>query len=323
MNILLGDITAFRLWRLPALCAIAHTVGPAPVSLQSLGCQAEAVAWILEKCPPLAVLPTPLDLFVPSKPARRTSHLVTPHVLSSALASERAYRLEKGVYVCSPRATLLQLARTRDVVDLALAAMELCGTYGRAFASNGCFTRREPLATCGSLVRFVQRQPEGARGKGRLLQALRFAADRAASPMETIAALLLSLPGTQGGYGLGGLQLNCPLEVPVHLRTAAGRSSVRCDLYYPAGRIAVEYDSDQFHSNADQIGSDSKRRTALELMGIHTISLTRAQLMDLHACDAVATALARRLKRKLPRVQDFRDRQVRLHTRLLDFSREL
>ena len=141
--------------------------------------------------------------------------------------------------------------------------------------------------------------------------------------MESVAALHLGLPGTKGGYGLGGLRLNYPLEIPVHLRRAAGRSSVRCDLYYPAAQVAVEYDSDRYHQAENHIASDSKRRTALELMGVHVISLTRTQLMDLDAMDAVAAVVDRLLKRELPRVRDFRTRQLQMRSQLLDFGREL
>lgn len=297
--------------------------GPVPMSQQSLGCRSEIVSQVYEEYGSLSMLPLPLDLFVASKSKRRKSKLVSPHVISACLANEQVYRLGRGIFVCSPRMVLLQLARTHSVTELALAASEFCGSYARPFEPGGQFVAREPLASCGSLRRLVNRQPEGTRGKERLLQALDVVSDGAASPMETIAALLFAMPGTQGGYGLKGLRLNYPLEVPGHLRQAAGRSSVRCDLYYPAGRVAVEYDSDQFHRNADRIGSDSKRRTALELMGVHTVSLTRTQLMSAQACDAVAAAVARRLGRKLPRVRDFKTKQAGLRTWLLDFSREL
>ena len=288
-----------------------------------LDCRFQSVNDARTRSELLANLPLPLDLFVPEKADRLRSALVTAHQLPPFLATELVYPLEDGIFVCSPRTTLLQLARTRGFIELALAVFEMCGTYGRSPQNKNGFFERPPLTSCDFLAQLVERQPEGARGKNLLGQVLSVSLDGAASPMESVAALHLGLPGTKGGYGLAGLRLNYPLEMPAHLRRAVGRSSVRCDLYYPAGRVAVEYDSDRYHQAENRIASDSKRRAALELMGVRVVSLTRAQLMDLDAMDVVAAVVCRLLKRNLPRVHDFRARQLQMRSQLLDFSREL
>lgn len=289
----------------------------------NLDCRFQSVNNARTRSELLANLSLPLDLFVLEKADRLRSALVTAHRLPPFLTTEPVYPLENGTFVCSPRTTLLQLARTRSFIELALAVFEMCGTYGRSPQSESDFFERPPLTSCDFLAQLAARQPDGMRGKGLLARVLSVALDGAASPMESVAALHLGLPGTRGGYGLAVLRLNYPLEIPAHLRKAAGRNSMRCDLYYPAARVAVEYDSDRYHQAENRIASDSKRRTALELMGVRVVSLTRAQLMDLDAMDVVAAVVCRLLKRKLPRVHDFRARQLQMRSQLLDLSREL
>ena len=323
MDILLGDITALRLWRTPAVCSMARAMRPEPLPAHGLGCDAALVARLCERYGLLAGLPHPLDLFVPQAPLRRESALVKPHVFPGVLASGTAYRLAEHVFISSPKTMPFQLAQTHNRLALAKKAFELCGTYGRSPQAEQGFFAREPLATIDSLRRFARQQQPGTRGRTKLLQALVPVEDNAASPMESLVALHLGLSGRLGGYNLGHPLLNTALAVPDRLQKAAGRQSVRPDLYYPNGRVAVEYDSDLYHSASERIGSDSKRRTALELMGIRVVPLTRAQFMDPSALDAAAALIARLLGRQLPRVHDFHVKQLQLRAQLLDFSQEL
>ena len=110
MDILLGDITALRLWRTPAVCSMARAMRPEPLPAHGLGCDAALVARLCERHGLLAGLPHPLDLFVPQAPLRRESALVKPHVFPGVLASGTAYRLAEHVFISSPKTMLLQLA---------------------------------------------------------------------------------------------------------------------------------------------------------------------------------------------------------------------
>ena len=59
--------------------------------------------------------------------------------------------------------------------------------------------------------------------------------------------MLLCLPYSLGGYGLPHPTMNAEMPLPKNV-AATGRSSLRCDLYWPAVRLDVEYDSAEFHS---------------------------------------------------------------------------
>ncbi len=54
--------------------------------------------------------------------------------------------------------------------------------------------------------------------------------------------MLLCLPYSLGGYGLPHPTMNAEMPLPKNV-AATGRSSLRCDLYWPAVRLDVEYDS--------------------------------------------------------------------------------
>ena len=111
-----------------------------------LDCRFQSVNDARTRSELLANLPPPIDLFVPEKADRLRSALVTAHQLPPFLATELVYPLEDGIFVCSPRTTLLQLARTRGFIELALAVFEMCGTYGRSPQNKNGFFERPPPA---------------------------------------------------------------------------------------------------------------------------------------------------------------------------------
>lgn len=139
MSILLGDITAFRLWRSAAFCTAMYKTQAVPLPVDNLGCHFQSVGNVRTRSELLANLPLPLDLFVPEKADRLRSTLATAHRLPPFLATEPVYPLGNDAFVCSPRTTLLQLARTRSFIELALAVFEMCGTYGRCPQNEGGF----------------------------------------------------------------------------------------------------------------------------------------------------------------------------------------
>jgi very-short-patch-repair endonuclease len=72
-----------------------------------------------------------------------------------------------------------------------------------------------------------------------------------------------------------------------------GREIARVDLAYPEHLIAVEYDSDQWHSGVDRRHRDAARRNRLRSLGWTVIEVTPGQLRDpTELLDAVRLVLA-------------------------------
>ncbi len=175
-----------------------------------------------------------------------------------------------------------------------MAGMELCGTYAVSPDGEGALVQRRPLATCSTLLSLLEKSPSSY-GVKKARRVLSFIADGAASPQEARLHLLLSLPVRLGGYGLPPAQLNYRIET----NASGGVDPVKryrlCDLYWPDRQVAVEYDSDAFHTGAEKIASDSIRRAALSTRGVSVVTVTGAQLKSPMMTDQLVAALCRKL----------------------------
>ena len=140
-------------------------------------------------------------------------------------------------------------------------------------------------------------------GRTDAMRSLRFLIDGSASPMETILTMLLTLPYKLGGYGFPKPQLNYRIEVSDKVTSTkikpTSRPAFYCDLYWPDKKVAVEYDSDEYHSGALRIEKDAIRRNALESVGVRMITVSRRQLTDAAKMREVSEALSRLLSKRL------------------------
>ncbi|MDU5069348.1 MULTISPECIES: DUF559 domain-containing protein [Eggerthella] len=170
--------------------------------------------------------------------------------------------------------------------------------------------------TMRSLRSFVSLNPSiaGARIVARVLPYL---ADGSASPRETKQALVLGLPTSYGGYGLGIPRMNYEVKAIAGARTTSGRSSFRCDLCWPDAKLDVEYQSREMHEGEESRIRDSRRTNALMAMGWTVVGVTNDELDSLAATDAIADTIRRLLgKRMQVRVSDYHARKLRLRRQL-------
>jgi very-short-patch-repair endonuclease len=102
---------------------------------------------------------------------------------------------------------------------------------------------------------------------------------------------------TESGWELRTSQVleRAGLGRPVrqHEVRVRGRLAARVDLAYPDARIALEYDSDRWHSGVARRHADAERRNRLRALGWTVIEVTPSSLRHTDALVAlVATALA-------------------------------
>jgi very-short-patch-repair endonuclease len=87
---------------------------------------------------------------------------------------------------------------------------------------------------------------------------------------------------TESGWEVKVSQLleESGLDAPVrqHVVRAGGRVVARVDLAYPDRRVAIEYDSDAWHSGVDRRHRDAERRNRLRALGWTVVEVTPAQL---------------------------------------------
>ena len=87
-----------------------------------------------------------------------------------------------------------------------------------------------------------------------------------------------------------------------HGKAAGKRSNKayhRCDLFWPEAKLAVEYDSDEYHTGADRIAEDSKKRVDLGALGIDVVTVTSGQIQSAVEFERLARLIAKKLGKKL------------------------
>ena len=95
-------------------------------------------------------------------------------------------------------------------------------------------------------------------------------------------------------------------------------ASKMSDLVAQVKNIAVEYDSDKWHTGSSRIANDARRRNIFVHLGITEICVTKREFNDLIAFDKTARILSRRLRHRVhPRSEEFDSRQMKLRKKLL------
>ena len=125
----------------------------------------------------------------------------------------------------------------------------------------------------------------------RLVKATEFLVPSAASPLEVQTAMLLGLPSSMGGYGIGGFEANRKVRLNTGGRLLSKKSACYCDLFWEEAGIDVECQSTMVHQNADSFLSDSERTTALRGMGLDVLPITFDQLSDSARFDSFVKVL--------------------------------
>lgn len=219
-------------------------------------------------------------------------------------------RIEDGLYVSTPEMAFCEMASVLSLERLIALGFELCGTYRRASTFGLARYDAIPLTSPGALASFIEKSPQ-FKGVKKALRALPCILAGSASPRESELAMLLCLPYSLGDYGLPHPTMNA--EMPLSKNVAAtGRSSLRCDLYWPAARLDVEYDSAEFHSAERLLANDSMRRIALESMDVTSVNSTAEHLRRASLFDEAAQGIARILGKRVRLPSDFRLKQERL-----------
>jgi len=155
-----------------------------------------------------------------------------------------------------------------------------------------------PLTSVKEIKAFIAHM-KGVSGQKKSKRALNYIADGSASPMETILSMLLTLPQKLGGYGLPAPEMNKRIDVGSRTKTQSKKAYYICDLYWPKAKLAVEYDSDSYHTGTDRIASDSAKRLDLDALGINVITLTSRQIRNPAVFESITKLIAKKLGKRL------------------------
>lgn len=210
----------------------------------------------------------------------------------------------RGILIASPELVFLDLARELGFHSTVLLGMQLC-----ASDSSG----RVPLTTTQKLQKYLS-CCKGHHGYKTAVRAAQYVADNSWSIMESLLYLLLTLPHQYGGYGLKGAQLNSTIALK-QKGDWQKTNNVTVDLYYKEAKLAVEYDSFEFHNSRSSWQRDARRYTTLERNGYKTLTVNTTQLYSDTAMTEIAYVVARHLKKRIRiRAKDYSEQKCLLRT---------
>jgi len=221
----------------------------------------------------------------------------TGNIIGAEISSDDVFE------VSAPEFCFLQMAEQLSLVGLIELGYELCGKYSMPVDNDAQvptrgFYNRPPLTSAKRISAFIARVP-GFRGRRSANLALRHILDGSASPMETKLSMLLTLPYRLGGFGLPKPDLNTSIFPSKTDSRSSGKGFYTCDLFWPDHDLAVEYDSDQFHTGSEHIADDSKKRNSLAMMGVTVITITTQQLFNLSDFKKAVNIIAKRVGKRL------------------------
>ena len=258
----------------------------------------------------LAQLRSPVHLIIPDTSLRRSSDWIVSHLWRHPISEGSFLKAADGAYLSSPEFSFLQMAATMKRIELIRLGYELCSYYRLDPRVARGFEERTPLTSKALLASFLDTAPR-CKARDLAKSVLPWIAEGAASPRETATSMLCSLPAELGGWELGVPELN--YELPV----SRGRQR-RVDLFWPARRYGLEYDSDAEHTGAEAIARDSLREKEIELTGVKLGRITNQELRSATSREVLRRTLVQALgKRDRPRSEIQRFLEQRLAATVL------
>ena len=215
-------------------------------------------------------------------------------------------RTELGI---EPRGlTADELVRWGNIERLVRATQVICdfmGTYryvpGKGDGGTDIMYQTKPLVTPETLEAYL-RDMGSVRGIERARNVAALAFPKAASPMETMLALMLSLPVEMGGFALPRPQLNHEVNVGPEVRELSSQETMFADLCWPEHMVLAEYYGwdDHFGAGASKVASDADRANSLTSLGWTVFHVTFEQVRTLEGVSLLARQVAHALGVSLP-----------------------
>ena len=186
----------------------------------------------------------PLDVVVPKPAQRLGAGFVRNTVYGAGVRPGSFVDAGNGLAIPSPELLFVDMVGKLRFPVLVLLGYELCGTFGRdpADPMMGTVTFGVEPATSVAKIREFLEACTYLPGREDAYRALTYVADNAWSPMEAVLATMLTLPLTEGGYGLGELRLNVRHENPPELVARGCPESRVPDIELAVAPVGFNYD---------------------------------------------------------------------------------
>lgn len=252
------------------------------------------------------------DRVLVSTPYFATLQLATarrPNRLSRAAAEASAAedaRLRADLGIDGEGSTAAELLAWDNIARLVRATQVLCdfmGTYRYVPATDttsldlpNVIFKTKPIIAPDAFSTYLD-QMGTVKGimRARVVASLAFA--NAASPMETLLALMLALPQDMGGFGLPRPTLNWQVPIDESEHELVSQNEIVADLCWPDQRVIIEYYGweEHFGTGPRKVASDLARANSLTALGWTVLHATYEQINTIGGMALLARQVAEAL----------------------------
>ena len=197
-----------------------------------------------------------------------------------------------NVLVDSPELLFLEMAKNMNFLDYIKFGYELCGKY--FIDSDEKIISRKPLTSKSKIENYVK-ETRAVSGKVKALDALRYIADNSRSPKETSIAMHAMLPIRKGGYEMPAPLLNLVTFLIKDAVKIMGKEVLEVDIVWEKEKVAIEYNSNMFHAEPEDLTLDAKRQAAMQTSGYKSFVLTAGMINNFNTYDAFMKSIRKEL----------------------------
>lgn len=214
------------------------------------------------------------------------------HVSSKRFSNSRFIELKDGIFIVGVELCALQAATYLPFRELVEYYFELCGAYSLGTGSSTSYNERFALTSTERLKQFFNSitRCDGLALARKAIQCVR---DGCRSPMETAFVMMLTLPKSEGGLGIKGIETDYEVQVTAAAKNLTRRKKFFMDAYLKKSRTDIEYNG-FYHDAEEDRAIDEERKNALASMGYGIITVSRYSFMHASAFARVMEAIQRK-----------------------------
>lgn len=162
------------------------------------------------------------------------------HVSSKRFSNSRFVELKDGIFIVGVELCALQAATYLSFRELVEYYFELCGAYSLGTDSSTSYNERFALTSTERLKQFFNSitRCDGLALARKAIQCVR---DGCRSPMETAFVMMLTLPKSEGGLGIKGIETDYEVQVTAAAKNLTRRKKFFMDAYLKKSRTDIEY----------------------------------------------------------------------------------
>ena len=242
----------------------------------------------------------PITVMAPNKTARRESSYFHSVLKPCHLPAESFIELDNlfsknqrepvQILLSTPEFCFLEAATDLSLLELIQLGYDLCAIYLPDSFSEFNQINRKAITTQQAISEYLN-SAVNVKGVQKARRAISYVLDNSNSPMETMIAIIMTLPRNLGGYGIIKPQLNKKIMLSSYGSQLLHRNYCICDAVWPLQKVILEYDSNMTHLNPEQHKIDKARLNALSMSGYHVISITADAFRNLSTMDSTFTTL--------------------------------